>query len=92
MFVRIWRARVDPARLDEYERFVEAHSRPMFADQQGFLGAIFSRQGYEVAVLSFWRDEAAVRALQTSASYRRTATMVEETGLLHTVSAMNNCR
>jgi heme-degrading monooxygenase HmoA len=88
-FVRVWRARVDLARLDEYERFIDAQSRPMFAEQQGFLGVLFSRSGEEVAVLSFWRDEDAVRALDTSPSYQHASELILETGFLLGVSTVD---
>lgn len=81
-FVRIWRARVDLDRLDEYLRFVDEQSLPMFNRQQGFLGVICSRLGAEVAVLSFWRDEAALDALDTSATYQHTVGRIGETGIL----------
>jgi heme-degrading monooxygenase HmoA len=81
-FVRIWRARVDLERLDDYLRFVDEQSLPMFQGQQGFLGVICSRLGDEVAVLSFWRDEAAVDALDTSATYQHAVRTIGETGFL----------
>jgi hypothetical protein len=33
-FVRIWRTRVDLERLDEYLRFIDEQSLPMFNGQQ----------------------------------------------------------
>jgi heme-degrading monooxygenase HmoA len=81
-FVRIWRTRIDLARLSEYERFVEKYSQPMFASQSGFLGVIFSRDGDEVAVLSFWRDLGSVSALEKSTSYQSAAESIGEAGFL----------
>jgi heme-degrading monooxygenase HmoA len=81
-FVRIWRTRLDLERLDEYERFVEQRSLPMFHEQQGFLGVICSRQDDEVAVITMWRDRAAVDALDTSASYQEAVRAIEGNGYL----------
>jgi heme-degrading monooxygenase HmoA len=82
MFVRISRARLEIARLDEYERFIEERSTPMFNAQAGFLGVMYSRRGDEVAVLSFWRDESAVERLEMSRKYQRAVELIEETGFL----------
>jgi heme-degrading monooxygenase HmoA len=60
----------------------------MFHDQQGFLLVLFTRHGDEVAVLSFWRDEAAIDALDTSTSYQHAAKMIGETGFLLAVSGV----
>jgi heme-degrading monooxygenase HmoA len=54
----------------------------MFNGQQGFLGVVCSRLGAEVAVLSFWRDEAALDALDTSATYQHAVGTTGETGFL----------
>jgi heme-degrading monooxygenase HmoA len=81
-FVRIWRTRIDVNRLDEYERFVDEQSLPMFNAQEGFRGVVYSRRGDRVAVLSFWRDQTAVDALDTSATYQRAVKSIEATGFL----------
>lgn len=81
-FVGSWRARVALARLDQYLRFVDEQSLPRFQRQQGFLGVICSRLGDDVAVLSFWRDEAAVDALDTSATSQHAVPTIGETGFL----------
>jgi heme-degrading monooxygenase HmoA len=54
----------------------------MFEAQQGFLGVVYSRRGDAVAVLSFWRDQVAVDALDTSASYQRAVRTIGATGFL----------
>jgi heme-degrading monooxygenase HmoA len=80
--VRIWTTRIDMARVDEYERFVDQRSLPMFRAQEGFVGVAFARSGDEVAVISYWRDRAAVGALDASATYQETVQAIAETGFL----------
>ena len=81
-FLRIWRTRVCLDRLDEYERFVSEESLPMFRAQTGFLGVLFSRREDGLAVLSFWRDQASVDALDTSATYQHAVQTIDGTGFL----------
>jgi heme-degrading monooxygenase HmoA len=81
-YVRIWTTRLDLSRLDEYERFVEERSTPMFQAQRGFRGVLYTRRRDEVAVLSFWEDDAAVDALETSATYRHAVGAISEAGFL----------
>jgi heme-degrading monooxygenase HmoA len=88
-YVRIWRTRLDLERLDEYERFVEEQSKPMFRAQQGFRGVLYSRRRDEVAVLSFWDDKAAVDALDTSATYQQAVRTIGETGFLRGESILD---
>jgi heme-degrading monooxygenase HmoA len=82
MIVRIWRTRVDPTRLEEYEVFAERHSLPMFRAQRGFLGVLFAGVGSERAVISLWEDAGAVTALDSSPSYRETVARISATGFL----------
>jgi heme-degrading monooxygenase HmoA len=82
MLVRIWRTHIEEARAPEYEAFAQQRSLPMFQTQQGFAGVLFAREGASCAVISFWRDAAAVDALASSASYRETATALADTGML----------
>ena len=83
MIVRIWRTGVDRNRLEEYARFEEERSLPMFREQRGFLGVLFLREGADrAAALTLWEDMAAVEALTTSPSYLRTVQVLVNTGLL----------
>jgi heme-degrading monooxygenase HmoA len=54
----------------------------MFGQQPGFVGALFCVQGRERAVITFWRDRAAVDALATSESYRATVNEIGAAGFL----------
>jgi heme-degrading monooxygenase HmoA len=83
VIVRIWRTGIDPARAGEYERFAEERSLPMFRDQRGYKGVLFTTapDGGR-AVISFWQDQHAVDALDSSESYRETASALDATGIL----------
>ena len=83
MIVRIWRTGIDPARADEYERFAEQRSLPMFRTQPGFCGVLFTTAADGGrAVISFWDDERAVELLDRSESYRDTASALGSSGIL----------
>jgi heme-degrading monooxygenase HmoA len=82
MLIRIWRTQIDEARAPEYEAFARRRSLPMFRGQQGFAGVLFARDAASCAVISFWRDAAAVDALARSASYHDTASALAATGML----------
>ena len=83
MIVRIWRTGVDRNRLEEYARFEEERSLPMFRERSGFLGVLFLREGEDrAAALTLWEDMAALEALATSSSYLRTVQELVDTGLL----------
>jgi heme-degrading monooxygenase HmoA len=83
VIVRIWRTGIDPTRADEYERFAEERSLPMFRAQPGFRGVLFTTAGDgSRAVISFWEDEAAVELLDRSQSYSETAAILGSTGIL----------
>lgn len=80
--VRIWRTRLVAGREHDYERFAREISLPMFRQQPGFLGVLFVGMGVQRAVVSFWRDAAAVDALGSSDSYRETVARISARGLL----------
>lgn len=55
----------------------------MFLKQDGFLGVLFLEdQNGSAVTLSFWRDLAAVKTLEASASYRATVDAIANTGFL----------
>jgi heme-degrading monooxygenase HmoA len=72
MILRVWRARINPARIDEYRRFEAERYLPMLHKQSGFLAVLFLRQtGDHAASLTIWEDRGAVEAVESSRSYRR---------------------
>jgi heme-degrading monooxygenase HmoA len=68
--------------VDAYESFARDVSLPMFREQDGFLGCVMVRSGHEGLVLTLWRDQAAIDALETSPSYRGAVKRIQEADLL----------
>ena len=83
MILRICRAKIAPARLEEYWRFERERCLPMLRRQPGFLGVLFLRQAEDCAAsFTIWEDLGAVDALASSPSYRRTVRELAEGDLL----------
>ncbi len=83
MILRIWRARLDPARMEEYRRFEQERCLPMLRRQPGLLGVLFLREAGGGAVsITIWEDRGAVEALESSPSYRKTTHELAKCGLL----------
>jgi len=82
VIVRIWTTGVDPQRADEYREFAAVRSLPMFRIQEGFRGVLFTERGSQFAVISLWRDRAAVDSLETSPTYQETVAAILATGFL----------
>jgi heme-degrading monooxygenase HmoA len=82
LIARIWRATIHQGRISDYERFAKDESLPMFHQQVGFLGVLFTRRQNRCAVLSFWADQHAIRALSESATYKATVARLEASGIL----------
>ena len=81
--MRIWRAKLNPARLEAYRRFERERSLPMFRKQPGLLAVLFLRGAEAYAAsLTVWEDKGALEALTSSPSYRRTARELVESDLL----------
>ena len=83
MILRVWRAQIVPARIEEYRRFERERCLSMLRRQPGFPGVLFLRQAEDrVASLTIWENIGAVEALTSSPSYRRTVRELTESGLL----------
>ena len=83
MIIRLWRAAIVPARMEEHRHFERERYMPMLRKQPGFLGVLFLRYaGYHASSLTIWEDEGAVEALQSSPSYREIARELSESGQL----------
>jgi heme-degrading monooxygenase HmoA len=79
---RIWRTTIDVNRADEYERFANDQSLLMFRRHDGFLGVVFAGQGADRIVITFWRRQANIDALNSSPFYRETVEEIEATGFI----------
>lgn len=83
MILRLWRARFNRARIEEYRRFEAGQCIAMLHKQPGFLGVLFLRQAEDrAASLTIWEDRGALEALQSSPSYRETIHELAESTLL----------
>ena len=83
MILRVWRAQIVPARIEEYRRFERERCLSMLRRQPGFLGMLFLRQAEDCAAsLTIWEDRGAVQALASSPSYQRTAYELAQSGML----------
>ena len=70
MILRVWRAKINRARLEEYRCFEQERCMPMLHKQPGLLGVLFLRQAEDhAASLTTWEDAGAAEALQSSRSY-----------------------
>lgn len=83
MILRLWRARINRARIEEYRRFEAEQCISMLHKQPGLLGVLFLHQAEDrTASLTIWEDRGAVEALQSSPSYRETIHELAESALL----------
>ncbi len=86
VIVRIWSAKIDPDRADEYENFAYARSLPMFRSHTGFLGCAFLRDGADCTVVTLWESAEDVATLEASARYRETVAAIMAAGFILTAS------
>jgi heme-degrading monooxygenase HmoA len=83
VILRVWSAKINPARLEAYRRFEAERCLPMLHKLPGRLGVLFLRQAEDhAASLTLWEDAGAVEALQSSPSYRQTTHELAESALL----------
>jgi heme-degrading monooxygenase HmoA len=82
LIVRIWRTGVDPDRALEYREFAQSRSLPMFRNQPGFRGVLFSAAGAVRIVITLWDDAEAAAALDASETYAETVAAIVATGFL----------
>ena len=66
----------------EYDVFAAERSLPMFRRQDGFRAAFLVRTDAGRAVITLWRDLAAIDALGRSADYLETVDAILAAGLL----------
>ena len=88
MVARIWRTHIDEKRAHEYRRFAHARSLPMFREQSGFVGVLFTANLSERAVITLWRDLASAQKLDQSDTYKSTVAEIEAAGFLRGESSV----
>jgi len=83
VIVRVWRAKIVPARMEEFRRFEQEWCLPMLRKQPALLGVLFLRQVEDhAASLTIWEDAGAVDALQGSPSCREITHELAQSALL----------
>jgi heme-degrading monooxygenase HmoA len=82
VIVRIWRGEIDPARAEEYERFAQERSLPMFRSHAGFRGCSFLRDGADCTVVTLWERLGDAAALEGSDRYRDTVAAIMAAGFV----------
>jgi heme-degrading monooxygenase HmoA len=82
VILRIWKAEIDPARGDEYERFARERSLPMFRSHRGFRGCVFLRSDADCTVITLWDGPEDVAALEESPRYRETVAAIMAAGFV----------
>jgi heme-degrading monooxygenase HmoA len=82
LIARIWRTGLDESRAEEYDQFAAERSLAMFRSQPGFCGVLFTRMDNGRAVITLWRDQDAIEALDRSADYRDTVAAIGAAGFL----------
>ena len=82
MLIRIWRVNIVPERIGDLEDFANTYSLPMFRMQAGCLGVLFTRDGYNCAVISIWENMQAIEKLKASPSYNDTVEKIADTRML----------
>jgi heme-degrading monooxygenase HmoA len=88
MVARIWRTQIDETRADDYRRFADQKSLPMFREQPGFAGVLFAANLTERAVITLWHDIASAQRLDQSETYKSTVAEIEATGFLRGASTI----
>lgn len=83
VIVRVWRAWLNPARLEAHRHVEEVQYLPMLRRQSGFLGVLFLRRAADRGVsITLWEDGGVVEALKSSPSYQKVTREMIEGGLL----------
>ncbi len=82
MIVRTWTARVAPGRSEDYARFAQTASAPMFRAMPGCLGVLFLAEADARYVVSLWSGEVALAAFERNHAYLDVAERLTRSGIL----------
>src|SRR5258705_13984673 len=81
MLIRIWTVNIRADRIADLEHFARTESLPMFQNQAGCLGVLFTRDANLCATISLWEDMKYIDMLKTSPSYNETVEKIVATGM-----------
>lgn len=88
MIVRIFRARIRPGRLDEWQQRVEQHSIPWMRRQDGLVtfypGKPMDGESREYSMTSVWEDVESIRAA-VGEDWRKAILFADEADLVESV-------
>jgi hypothetical protein len=62
MIARMWRTRVQLSDANDFLEWERARAKPLYADSQGCVGALFMRNGGYVHCMSLWNDANALES------------------------------
>jgi heme-degrading monooxygenase HmoA len=82
MIVRVWKVGIADGQAEALEQFAKQVSLPMFRQQPGCLGVLFTRSEKTCATITLWESEESIEALNLSASYQKVVRAIEESGVL----------
>jgi heme-degrading monooxygenase HmoA len=82
MIARVWRAKIDAARADEYEAFARERSALVFAAQRGHRGTLMYRRGADCTVTTFWDSEEDADRMAQAADYVALVAAIRATGFI----------
>jgi quinol monooxygenase YgiN len=82
MLVRVWTVDIKKDKVKELEVFANSISLPMFREQEGCLGVLFTKNSYEASTITFWDSQESIDKLATSVSYQDVVKQIEDSGIL----------
>ena len=82
MLVRVWTVDIKKEKIKELEIFANTISLPMFIEQEGCLGVLFTKNSDEASTITFWDSQESIDKLATSVSYQDVVKQIEESGIL----------
>ncbi len=86
MIARVWQARIDIRRADEYDTFARERSVPTFQAHDGFQGCALLGDGVDRVVLTLWSTMDDVEALERSTRYRDTVAEIMGSGFIRSAA------
>lgn len=82
MLIRTWKVHIHKDKIGELKHFAKTKSLPMFKEQTGCLGVLFTLDGNLCNTTTLWRDRESIEMLKTSITYNDTVEKIVATGML----------